>query len=177
MFYTFAITNIVCDVASTSTLFPRKLIVVFVLPFFLLREIKVSRRQFWGLCVVFALGGITIVTSIARTVAIAVVADTTQVVVWSILEGGVGIIVACCPALRVLLRKAGETFSSRSRGHESLGTGISKRRSSRHVSDVEADVDEYPLVKVGNQNEIIKQIDFQVRVDSHGPPAKDDNPW
>lgn len=28
--------------------------------------------------------------------------------VWSVLEVGVGIIVACCPALRVLLRKAGD---------------------------------------------------------------------
>jgi hypothetical protein len=33
-------------------------------------------------------------------------ADTTHVGVWSVLEVGVGIIVACCPALRVLLRSA-----------------------------------------------------------------------
>ena len=45
-------------------------------------------------------------------------ADTTHVGVWSVLEVGVGIIVACCPALRVLLRKAGDNgqLSSRQRG-------------------------------------------------------------
>jgi hypothetical protein len=93
---------------------------VFVLPFFLLKQLRrLSRRQIWGLSFIFSLGGITVLTSIARTLAIAFMADIVHVGVWSVLEVGVGIIVACCPALRVLLRQAGDTVvpvSPRGRG-------------------------------------------------------------
>src|SRR5579859_4405057 len=119
IFIIFAVSNILCDLLSPLSRRHPMLTVVFILPFFLLRQLRrLTRRQIWGLCIIFSLGGITVCTSIGRTLAIAFMADTTHVGVWSVLEVGVGIIVACCPALRVLLRKAGDNgqFSSRQRG-------------------------------------------------------------
>lgn len=102
--------------------------------------------------------------------AVAVIANTTQVVVWSVLETGVGIIVACCPALRVLFGQAGDSFSSqRSRsGHELHSSRVMMTAASnRATRDMEAlaDADEFPLVKVANGKEIIKQIDFEISVE------------
>ena len=118
----------------------------------------------------FSLGGVTIITSVARTVAVAVIANTTQVVVWSVLETGVGIIVACCPALRVLLRKAGDSLSTqRSRsGHElHVSRTMLNTPPKRDTRDMEVlpDTDEFPLVKVTNGKEIIKKIDFEISVE------------
>jgi hypothetical protein len=42
--------------------------------------------------------------SVARIVALALSATTTQVAVWTALECSIAIIVACCPALRGLFR-------------------------------------------------------------------------
>lgn len=139
-----------------------------MLPFFLLRQVRIaSRRQFFGLCLVFSLGGVTIATSIARTVAIAVFADTTQVVVWSVLETGIGIIVACCPALRVLLRNAGDSGSSQSR-RTTRGTNALRLTSTRRETrDIDTLSDhKFPLVKVTSGHEIIKQVDFAITSES-----------
>jgi hypothetical protein len=68
-------------------------------------------------------------TSIARTLAIAFMADIVHVGVWSVLEVGVGIIVACCPALRVLLRQAGDSAVPVSQ--PGRGTYVSHRTDSR----------------------------------------------
>ena len=82
-----------------------------------------------------------------------------------------GIIVACCPALRVLLIKAGEIYGSGSgRGRSMHGTGM--RRQTKDMESLSA-VDVFPLVQVGTGNEIIKQIDFHVTVDSEVPEQKD----
>lgn len=72
---------------------------------------------------------------------------------------------ACCPALRVLLRKAGETFGSGARsGENTHGASMRKQTRDMEASSNASDVDEFPLVNVGPGNEIIKQIDFQVTV-------------
>jgi hypothetical protein len=56
-------------------------------------------------------------------------ADILHIGIWSVLEVGVGIIVACCPALRVLLRQAGDGMpGSATRGRN---TYVSDRTDSR----------------------------------------------
>ena len=45
--------------------------------------------------------------SVARVVALAFSATTPQVAVWTALECSIGIIVACCPVLRLLFRRPG----------------------------------------------------------------------
>jgi hypothetical protein len=57
--------------------------------------------------------------SIARVVALALSATTTQVAVWTALECSTAIIVACCPTLRGLFRSPESSKSSGS----SRGTG------------------------------------------------------
>jgi hypothetical protein len=52
--------------------------------------------------------------SIARIVALALSATTSQVAVWTALESAMAIIVSCCPALRPLLRRAGHTTTTAS---------------------------------------------------------------
>jgi hypothetical protein len=78
---------------------------VFVLPFFLLKDLHITRTQLWGLISLFGLGGLAIIMSIARVVALAISATTSQVAIWTALECSVGILVACCPALRILFRR------------------------------------------------------------------------
>jgi hypothetical protein len=56
-------------------------------------------------------------------------ADIVHVGVWSVLEVGVGIIVACCPALRVLLRQAGDSVVPVNQ--PGRGTYVSHRTDSR----------------------------------------------
>jgi hypothetical protein len=81
---------------------------VYLLPFFLLRKLRVPRRQRWGLFGIFALGAFTIGTSIARTIALAGIPNVVQVKIWTLFEGGVGIIVACSPALKAFFKRHGE---------------------------------------------------------------------
>jgi hypothetical protein len=162
VFIVFASTNIICDIISI----PSKdlLTEVFILPFFLLKQLqRLSRRQIWGLSFIFGLGGITVCTSIARTLAIAFMADIVHVGVWSVLEVGVGIVVACCPALRVLLRQAGDTVvpvSPRGRGtyvshrtdsHAPIISG-SRLQEIQNVGDDSTDT----LQEITNEN-VVKQ--------------------
>jgi len=73
--------------------------------------------------------------------AVAFMADTMHVAVWSVLEVGVGIVVACCPALRVLLRTATAAGtegarSLRARGGRGVDVSDSRSGGSRARSTV-----------------------------------------
>jgi hypothetical protein len=126
--------------------------IVFILPFFLLRYLHISRRQFWGLISIFGLGALAILMSVARIIALAVSATTTQVAVWTALECSIGIIVACCPALRVLLRRAGESAPE---PMDSLAfvPGPETERN---------EVDEFPQV---DTSRIYKSVEFEIGSD------------
>jgi hypothetical protein len=87
---------------------------VFTLPFFLIRKLHIPKRQRLGLVAIFSLGAIAILMSIARIVALALSATTSQVAVWTALESAMAIIVSCCPALRPLLRRTGNTTTASS---------------------------------------------------------------
>lgn len=136
---------------------------VFILPFFLLRNLHISRRQLYGLISIFGLGGIAIIMSVARLIALAFSATTTQVAVWTALECAVGIAVACCPALRILFHRAGDTelhpYSTRSaqgtrnRGDTSTG-GVA-------TSVIANQVNELLLVHVGG-GQIFKGVETEI---------------
>jgi len=102
------ISNIAVDLMSTSA-FNNLNYPVFILPFFLLRNLHISRRQLYALISNFGLGGFAIIMYVARLIALAFSTTTTQVAVWTALECAVGIVVACCPPLRVLFRRAGDS--------------------------------------------------------------------
>jgi hypothetical protein len=78
---------------------------VFILPFFLIRNLNIPRQQWWRLVYIFSLGGISILMSITRVIALAASAETGQVAVWTALECSTAIMVACCPVLRPLLNR------------------------------------------------------------------------
>jgi len=69
----------------------------------------------YGLISIFGLGGIAIIMSIARVIALGLSSATTAVAVWTALECSTGIIVACCPVLRVLFRRPSQTGSGSTR--------------------------------------------------------------
>lgn len=56
-----------------------------------------------GVIVLFTLGSLTILAAICRVAVIARTANVTEVTAWTAVECSTGIIVACAPALRVLL--------------------------------------------------------------------------
>jgi hypothetical protein len=146
-----------------------QLSLVFVLPFFLLKRLHmIPRAQLWGLISIFGLGGISIAMSVARIIALGISATTTSVAVWTALECSTGIMVACLPALRALLRRPGERshINSTSR-RESLRFPARTRECANesHESKNKTidDGEQFPLVPVpAGPNEIIKSVDFEI---------------
>lgn len=104
VFFPSVMSNIFIDVMSNLSSF-QKANSVFIFPFFLIRKLQISRQQRRRLVGLFSLGGIAILCSISRLIALAVSAGTAQVAVWTALECSTAIVVACCPALRPLLRR------------------------------------------------------------------------
>lgn len=104
VFFPSVMSNIFIDLMSNLSPF-QKANSVFILPFFLIRKLQISTQQRWRLVGLFSLGGIAILCSISRLIALAVSAGTAQVAVWTALECSTAIVVACCPALRPLLRR------------------------------------------------------------------------
>jgi hypothetical protein len=144
--------------------------IVFILPFFLLRYLHISRRQFWGLVSIFSLGGIAITISIARVVVLAFSATITEVAVWTALECSVAIIVACCPALRLLFRRPprSETDSSveKENVHHRHGRGrnnVNPKRMDYESSLYEGSITDTELVAGANGRFIFKHVDFEIK--------------
>jgi len=110
------ISNIIIDLLSISPFgacVPNE--AVFTLPFLLIRQLHIPKRELWRLVFIFSLGGLAILMSISRIIALAVSATTAQVAVWTALECSTAIMVSCCPALRPLFsRRTGGTNSSSS---------------------------------------------------------------
>lgn len=87
---------------------------VFCFPFPLLRTINLPRRKLVGLTFAFMLGFLTIFAAICRVIAISISANASTVTAWSALECSTGIMVACIPALNVLVfRRESSNRSSR----------------------------------------------------------------
>jgi hypothetical protein len=153
--------------------------VVFVIPFFLLRKIDVTPRQLWGLIFLFSFGGIAILVSIARIVALVVSATTTQVALWTALECSIGIIVACCPSLFLLFRRRGppdlgtsalDGSPSRDGTHHSKNaTKSNQEHSVRCDEDTEITTEstDFELVEVSNGRYIFKNVDFEILSETH----------
>lgn len=142
---------------------------VFVLPFFLLKRLRmIPRPQLLGLISVFGLGGIAIVMSIARIIALAISATTTAVAVWTALECSTGIMVACCPALRSLFRRPGDSLVQHSTGGSLRSPARIRERANsamanRSANKNEQDMDRYGLVEVtAGPNMILKNVDFEI---------------
>jgi hypothetical protein len=89
-------------------------LMIFTLPFPLLVHLRVPRAQLYGLIFIFSLGLLCIFATIARVIAISLNTTTTQIAVWSSAELATGIMVACSPTLRVLLRR---TSTNRSKNN------------------------------------------------------------
>lgn len=163
VFFPSVISNIICDLLS-NTHFNIFLIIVFSLPFFLFTKLNmIPRQQLVGLISIFGLGGLSIVMSIARIIALAISATTTAVAVWTALECSTGIMVACCPALRVLLRRpyvghsmppSTDSLRSPARLRELNGS-----KDQTAVNNAEGDRNPTPLP---GPNEIFKNVEFEI---------------
>jgi hypothetical protein len=94
-------------------------------------------------------------------------ADITHIGVWSVLEVGVGIIVACCPALRVLLRQAGDGVpGSATRGRSAYVSDRTDSRAPimppegrRHLEEIETAGVEHAdkLHRITNENIMLRE--------------------
>ncbi|TVY44736.1 hypothetical protein LSUB1_G002972 [Lachnellula subtilissima] len=85
---------------------------IFALPFPLFRNLTLARRQLYGLIFTFALGLITIAVNVARFATIILTKNYNAIYVWGMAEMTTSIMVVCLPALRPLLRRAGELSST-----------------------------------------------------------------
>lgn len=124
--------------------------------------------------------------SIARIVALAVSATTTQVAVWAALECSIAIVVACSPVLRPLFRRPGETeFSVSSlRSTHPKGEGRPPTKPNRSNPDRAQDVgstdftrdsSEFEMMAPTNGHHIFKSVDFEIsseRASQAGPATR-----
>ncbi|EPE34168.1 hypothetical protein GLAREA_07181 [Glarea lozoyensis ATCC 20868] len=106
-------------------------VLIFALPFPLFRNLTLQKRQLYGLIFTFGLGMITVVVNVARYATIRLTNNFNAIYVWGMAEMATSIMVACLPALRSLLRRAGELSSSdykssKSRIARTFGTALSK---------------------------------------------------
>ncbi|KAH4957638.1 hypothetical protein HBH77_120230 [Parastagonospora nodorum] len=95
---------------------------LFILPFFLLRYLKLHKRQKMALCGVFSLGLITIVISLVRFIVYTVPGDYSledaSGDLWCTAEMSIAIIVVSLPALKVLImRSVPSTANCSTDGH------------------------------------------------------------
>lgn len=179
VFFPSVVLNIVADLMSTIFLYPSANL-VFILPFFLLRKLQVSRRQLWGLISIFGLGGIAILMSVARIVALGFSASTAEIAIWTALECSIAIVVACCPALRLFFRRPEDRSRSvmYRRGSQHLelakNRGESQQSSKPLTQPEKADKvsGEFDLVEASNEQYIFKTVDFEIVSERHSlPPA------
>jgi hypothetical protein len=134
--------NVTSDVFSTSIVQDGIIMVhtdfetVFMLPFPLLHQLQLNRRQIWGLVATFSLGAVTIAMSIVRFATIEIIYAWTNVCMWqfiwlsqssgsdpcvvvlSMAEMAVAIMVVSLPSMRHWLRRGG-IFSSNKNGSSS----------------------------------------------------------
>ena len=107
--------------------------------------------------------------SIARVIALALSAATTQVAVWTALECSIAIIITCFPTLRGLLRSL---ESQKSSGKSSQGIGHLNIRSHRQdllrdkctkfpITEGETGEHDAKLVLVSSKEVILRKVDFE----------------
>ncbi|UPX18612.1 uncharacterized protein EKO05_0008906 [Ascochyta rabiei] len=89
-------------------------VLISVLPFPMLYQLRLNRRQIWGLVATFSLGAVTIAVSVARFATIEVIQAWTNVFVLSMAEIAVAIMVVSLPSMRAYIRRGG-IFASRRR--------------------------------------------------------------
>ncbi|KAL7776187.1 hypothetical protein CFE70_006600 [Pyrenophora teres f. teres 0-1] len=94
----------------------------FALPFPLLHQLQLRRRQIWGLVLTFSLGIVTIAMSVLRYATVEVIYAWTNVFVLSMAEMAVAIMVVSLPSMRSFLRRGG-IFSSNKKSHTSSSQG------------------------------------------------------
>ncbi|KAJ4400017.1 hypothetical protein N0V91_008992 [Didymella pomorum] len=88
-------------------------VLICVLPFPLLYQLQLNRRQIIGLIATFSLGAVTIAVSVARYATIEVIQAWTNVFVLSMAEMAVAIMVVSLPSMRAYLRRGGFFAGSR----------------------------------------------------------------
>ncbi|KAK6346505.1 hypothetical protein TWF696_006630 [Orbilia brochopaga] len=90
-------------------------IMIYTLPFPVLKSLSLNRRQHWGVISIFALGGLCIACTIGRTVAVGLVSNIPLVGFWTSLEQTTGLIVVCVPAFKVLIMEHRSRDNSRAK--------------------------------------------------------------
>lgn len=108
-------------------------LLIFSIPFYLLRGLRISRRYMIGLVATFSLGIITVAASIVRFATMQAIHAWTNVYVLSMVEMVAAIVVVCLPALKSLLRRGEPSTSkrgqsantSRSKTYNTYGPGTS----------------------------------------------------
>ncbi|KAF3929802.1 hypothetical protein ABW19_dt0209906 [Dactylella cylindrospora] len=98
---------------------------LYILPFILLKSLRMNLRrgQLAGILGLFGLGAICIGVSIGRFVASGEEVKIPTLAVWTALEMAIGLIVVCCPALKIFFTKEREASIKIHAGHASADSG------------------------------------------------------
>ncbi|KAF3005976.1 hypothetical protein E8E13_010360 [Curvularia kusanoi] len=108
-------------------------VLICCLPFPLLYQLQLNRRQIWGLIITFSLGAITIVVSVVRFATIEVIQAWTNVFVLSMAEMAVAIMVVSLPSMRSYLRRGGFFASKQTYGYSASGHQYAPNSRSEHL--------------------------------------------
>ncbi|KAI9889792.1 MAG: hypothetical protein M1814_004994 [Vezdaea aestivalis] len=116
-------------------------LILFAMPIPLIWQLRVSRRRKVAVCFIFLLGLLACVASAFRVYYISVAVfggDPTwrsvPLGIWSLIEVDVGILCACLPILRPLLRRLKPTCLAQSLRTQTLSTSKTKTKRSKYKS-------------------------------------------
>jgi hypothetical protein len=99
-------------------------------PIRLLWNLRITASEKAGLCVIFAVGILTMIAAIVRVVSLGSGTEggqvnTTWLILWAAIEGGVAIIVCCLPSFIILIR--GRVRAVRSTNYMGQNTSLNAR--------------------------------------------------
>ncbi|KAN0108669.1 hypothetical protein V8E51_008411 [Hyaloscypha variabilis] len=106
-------------------------IMIFALPFFLIHDLKLQKRQKYTIYGIFLLGAITIAIGVARCISLNISPLNTPIYIWAAAEYCGSMIVVCLPSLKPLLKSLGISISSSTDRTRSKRTWVYDKYDSR----------------------------------------------
>lgn len=86
-------------------------VMIFVLPFFLIHDLQLKKRQKYTVYGIFSFGAITIAIAIARCITINISPLNTPIYIWAAAEHCCSMIVVCLPSLKPLIKSLSDSIS------------------------------------------------------------------
>ncbi|EPS36454.1 hypothetical protein H072_10026 [Dactylellina haptotyla CBS 200.50] len=155
-------------------------VIIFIIPFFILPHIMLPTAEKWGLALMFALGLLTILCTVARTAIVLAAKSFTyhDLLAWDSGEITCGIIVVCAPSIKWLIlwatghkrRRAIRAFNGQPDNSNSLSDMASRSRAERNSRAIRMETcsedDEVRAIQTSDPLTVVVKHEVTVDVES-----------